>query len=32
MSDKKVPWTADEVLTQLSHSGTFATDVAEVRG
>lgn len=28
MSDRKVPWTPDEVLNQLSHTGTFATDVA----
>jgi hypothetical protein len=30
MSEQKVPWTANEVLNQLSRSGAFATDVAEV--
>lgn len=28
MSDRKAPWTPDEVLHQLSQSSTFATDVA----
>jgi hypothetical protein len=28
MNKRKVPWTPDEVLNQLSHTGTFATDVA----
>lgn len=28
MSDRKVPWTLDEVLEQLAHTGTYATDVA----
>jgi hypothetical protein len=28
MSERKGPWTPDEVLNQLSHTGTFAADVA----
>src|SRR5437764_8931841 len=28
MSGRKVPWTSEEVLEQLAHTGTYATDVA----
>jgi hypothetical protein len=28
MSERRVPWTPDEVLNELSQTGTFAADVA----